>query len=386
MQDPEHIVIHYDEIALKSGNRGFFEGLLRRNIQAKLGEDCADCRREAGQITLTLRAGADGAAVRERLACIPGIAYFSPAWRVPPDLPAMKAKAVELLAQRAFTTFKVRTRRHDKQNAFRSMQVNRELGAAVLEAMPGKRVRMDEPDAVLKVEISSKGTYLSVERIEGVGGMPTQARQRVVALLSGGLDSPVAAYLMMKRGCAVTLLHFQNLNEATASVEDKIQRLGLQLARYQLKTRLTIVPFEPLQREIVKHVKATQRMLSYRRVMLRMAARAAAPLCARFLVTGDCLSQVASQTYENLLATYIDAELPILTPLIGMDKREIADIARRIGTFDISALPYDDCCSLFLPKHPELKARAAELREAESRMALAPLIDRSLAEARTVML
>ncbi|MDA0576477.1 MAG: tRNA 4-thiouridine(8) synthase ThiI [Verrucomicrobia bacterium] len=383
MTNYEHVVVHYAEIALKAQNRGHFENLLGRNIRRKLGEACTSHRRESGQITLTLAADADRAAVCDALARVPGVAFFSPAWKLPLELEAFQSTAVALLAGRTFATFKGDTRRSHKQNAFRSMEVNRQLGAAVLAAYPDKRVRMADPDVTVKLEITERAAYMSTERMDGVGGLPTNPRQKVVALLSGGLDSPVAAYLMMKRGCEALFVHFQNRSQATGDVENKIVQLAAQLSRYQVQTRLMIVPFDDLQRAIIRDVKDSLRMLFYRRLMLQLAARVAVDARARYLVTGDSLSQVASQTYDNLAATYADSPLPVLAPAIGMDKQEIVAIARRIGTFDISSQPYADCCSFFVPKHPELHARADHLRALAGGLALDALMDEALAAART---
>jgi thiamine biosynthesis protein ThiI len=380
----DHIVAHYAEIGLKANNRGHFERLLMRNIRRKLGDACRGCSRESGQITVRLTPGADPAAVIDALGRIPGIAHFAPAHRLPSELAAFRPAVVQILAGRSFSTFKIDTHRPHKQSPFRSMEVNRELGGAVLEAYPDKRVRLTDPDIVVKLEITEKATYLSAVRHDGVGGLPTNPRQRVVTLLSGGLDSPVAAYMMMKRGCEVVLVHFQNRHQATGDVEDKIVRLAEQLARYQVHTALHIVPFEDLQREIIKDVHSTLRMLIYRRWMMDIAARIARRERARFLVTGDSLSQVASQTYDNLAALYTGCPLPVLTPLIGQDKREIVAIAHRIGTYAISSLPHEDCCSFFVPKHPELHARAETLDAQAGDMNMDPLIAAALAETRVV--
>lgn len=382
MNDFEYIVVHYDEIGLKASNRGQFEQLLTRNMRHKLGDLFLECRREPGQLTVRLKAGADSEDACMRLSRVPGIAYLSPSVRVPTDIGAFVEHGNSLLRQRDFTTFKIDAHRHNKAVALGSMEVNRELGTAVLEAFDGKVVRMADPDAVLKVEMTGPESYLSVDRIEGVGGLPTDPRQKVVALISGGIDSPVAAYLMMKRGCQVVLAHFQNRNEMTNSVQDKIERLAQQLSHFQVKTILHIVPFGELQKEIIKYVHSTQRMLIYKRLMLQMAARVAEKAKARFLVTGDCLSQVASQTYENLEATYSGLEKPVLTPTIGMDKRDIVALARRIGTYEISTLPYEDCCTFFVPKHPELRATPESLREQESRLELEPLVEEALKQAK----
>jgi len=203
--------------------------------------------------------------------------------------------------------------------------------------------------------------------VPGVGGLPTDQRQKVVCMLSGGFDSPVAAYMMMKRGCEVIFVHFNNKNQESCSVKNKIIDLAKQLSKYQIKTKLYIIPFERLQKEIIMNVHSEQRMLIYRRFMLKISSAIAKIEKARFLVVGDSLSQVASQTLDNLEATYSGIDTNIFTPLIGLHKKEIMAISREIGTHDISEQPYGDCCSYFLPKHPELHANKGLILENEER-------------------
>ncbi|MDA0323845.1 MAG: tRNA 4-thiouridine(8) synthase ThiI [Verrucomicrobia bacterium] len=383
MLKPQLFVVHYDEIALKSGNRRQFEQLLMTNIQRKISEDVASFRRESGQLTLEITSATDAQEVEAILGSTPGVAYFSPAVKVSSSIEVMTSTAVELAAAIEFDTFKILTRRRNKTLPFRSLEVNQRLGAAVIEAKPERRARMTDPDVTIKVEIHKEHAYLSVRRVAGVGGLPTNPSQKVAVLLSGGLDSPVAAYMMMKRGCTAILVHFQNQNQMTQSVEDKVVQLAKQLSRYQRRTRLVVVPFDALQQEIIKHVRSELRMLVYRRVMLRLAGVVAKRNRARFLVTGDCLSQVASQTYENLDATYQDAPLHVFSPLIGLDKKEITAISRMIGTYDISSLPYEDCCSFFVPKHPELRADVDTLRECEAAIDLKGLGEAAITAAQT---
>jgi thiamine biosynthesis protein ThiI len=378
----DHLIIHYDEIGLKCSNRGSFERRLMKNIHHQLGDMVEKLKREQGQLTLTLSEGSNLQEACDELACVPGIAYFSPACKTDCTLEAMAEAAVAIAAQASWETFKIDAHRHDKTNRLRSMEVNRQLGAAVLNVMPERCARMKNPDLEIKVEMQKKTAYLSSQRIEGVGGLPTQPNQKVVALLSGGLDSPVAAWMMMKRGCSVTLVHFQNANQMANSVEDKIIQLAERLSHFQVETRLLIVPFDNLQNAIIAGVKAERRMLVYRKVMIRMASAVARKLEAPFLVVGDSFSQVASQTYDNLAATYANSPIHILSPLIGLDKRDISNLARRIGTFDISSLPYGDCCSYFLPKHPELRARPESLQRVLDEMDIDQLESDALNQAR----
>lgn len=355
----DSIVIHYDEIGLKGKNRPAFERLLMDNIRHKTR--LSSLKRETGQMTLTAKPTKK---LKGILSKIPGIAYFSPAKKCSLNIDELKQQAITLLKNKKFETFKVDTHRHNKDYKLSSLELNQILGEAILNSYK-KRVKMESPELILKVEISNSA-YLSTESIRGVGGLPTNPRQKIIALISGGIDSPVAAYMMMKRGCKVILIHFRNKNQLTSLVKEKITSLAKQLSKFQIITKLYTIPFEKLQNEIIKNSKSEIRMLIYRRFMLKIASEIAKKEKARFLTVGDSLSQVASQTIENLEATYEASEIPILTPLIGLNKNEIIQMAKSIGTYDISALPYPDCCTYFLSKHPELRANLNELKRAES--------------------
>ncbi len=374
------VVVHYAEIWLKGKNRPYFERLLMENIKKKLGSSAESIKMGDGQVTIMLAESADCSVVKATLRKIPGVAYFSFARRCPSELDALKADIVKFLEGVEFSTFKVDVQRHDKRYPIRSMDLNALLGGIIINVY-SKKVKMASPDLTLKVELSSGDAYLSRESIGGVGGLPIDSRHRVVALLSGGFDSPVAAYLMMKRGCEVILVHFRNENQMSSSVEGKIVDLARQLSGFQVSTLLYVVPFGEIQKEIIMCVNSKLRMLVYRRLMIRIASKIAGMNGARFLVVGDSLSQVASQTMENLEATYADAGKHVLSPLIGLDKEEIISISRRIGTFDISALPYGDCCSYFLAEHPALKVNVGVLRGIESQFDVGSLVAKALSSA-----
>lgn len=375
------VILHYAEIGIKGSNRKFFEKLLIEHIDMKIKDQVRSVKRETGQITVSLKDDSDYGIVKDALSKIPGVAYFSFAKKCSLDIEKLKSEVIKFLEGREFATFKIDTRRHFKPYKLTSSQMNVLLGDLVVLNF-GKKVKLVKPDLELKVEVSDKGIYLSCESVKGVGGLPVNYKQRVVALLSGGFDSPVAAFMMMKRGCEVVLVHFQNKGQVTSSVEGKITDLAAQLSKFQKRTKLYIVPFEQMQKEIIMNVKAEVRMLVYRRFMLKMASEIAKVEGARFLVVGDSLSQVSSQTLENLDATYKDSERYVLSPLIGMNKQEIMETARAIGTFEISERPYPDCCSFFLPKHPELKVDVEFLRSLDSQFDVKALVGDSVKNAK----
>jgi thiamine biosynthesis protein ThiI len=362
---------------MKGKNRKSFENRLVRNIQTKILPLEVNPQRDFGLIAFDLPWGCKVQEMTHTLERIPGIAYFSFARKVPLDIELIRTRITDLLVGRSFETFKIDTRRHDKRFHINSMEMNVLIGDIVRVAT-GKKAKMDSPDLRVKIEITDKYAYISFEDIRGVGGLPVNPKQKVLAMLSGGIDSPVAAFMMMKRGCTVRLVHFHNQNQMSQSVENKIIQLSEWLARYQMDTELYIVPFERIQKEIIMNVHSTMRMLAYRRFMIKISARIAERTGARFLIVGDSLSQVASQTLENLRATYYDTQIPILSPLIGLNKNEITVLAKKIGTYKISILPYSDCCTFFVPKHPVLRSTAKELEEIESRFNTKSLIEATM--------
>tara|TARA_Y100000034_G_scaffold37913_3_gene46574 strand:+ start:653 stop:1813 length:1161 start_codon:yes stop_codon:yes gene_type:complete len=353
----DSVIIHYAEIGLKGKNRSSFENLLIKNIKIKCGKLIKYCVRDSGHMTISFSDN-DKVSIdklQDILTKIPGIAYISFAKKCKLDLDAIKKCSIDMVKDLQYKTFKVDSRRHNKTFKHTSMKVNELVGEAVLEKYE-KKVKMKNPDLMLKIEISNKNVFVSYEDIKGVGGLPTNPKQKIVTLISGGFDSAVAAYLMMKRGCEMILVHFHNKNQMSSSVKDKIVKLAEQLSKFQITTKLYIVPFENIQKEIIMKTHSKLRMLVYRKFMIKIASKVANLEGGKFLVVGDSLSQVASQTIENLEATYHGSDVHILSPLIGLDKRDIIDISKNIGTYDISKQPYGDCCSYFLPKHPMLRA------------------------------
>jgi thiamine biosynthesis protein ThiI len=371
----DHVVVHYAEIGTKSGNRSMFEKALARNLREMIAP-WADVvvRRETGRITFSLEgvADEDRDAVIAAAARQPGVAYVSPARRTEPTMEAMKEAVVELASRRG-GSFKIASRRSEKTLPFRSHDMNVELGAAV-QAATERPVDVHTPDDTYVVEVDSRRAYVRDARIEGPGGLPVGVSGKVVSLLSGGIDSPVASYLAMLRGCRVTGVHFWNRSYSGEGVREKVLAIGRALARHQPSFRLVLIPFEDIQQEIIAASPAPLRMLLYRRAMLRVAGVIRRRSNAGGLVLGDNVGQVASQTLPNLAAVYEAAEPPLLTPLIGANKMDIVATAQRIGTYEPSILPGADCCTLLVARHPATGATAEQLREIEEHCDLDPLI------------
>lgn len=355
------LIVHYGEIALKGANRPTFENRLVRNLKRALGDGEARIRKEFGRLVVDLPNGGDPADLQARAARVFGIVSVDRGVRVPWEMEKMAEAAGGLLPSPGGRTMAVDTRRSDKRFPMTSLEVNKRLGAALVKE--GWRVNLDAPDVTLRVELASGQALLSADRLRGPGGLPVGVAGRVVVLLSGGIDSPVASWLAMKRGCEVVFAHFYN--ETLERDPQKARDLVQVLAAYQGPAVLYTVPFATAQRRIIADCPSRLRMLLYRRLMARVAERITSREKALALVTGDNLGQVASQTLENLAVLDRAVSLPILRPLLTYDKEETVQAARRIGTYDLSIQPYGDCCSFLVAKHPETRADPARVEALE---------------------
>lgn len=377
------VIVHYHELALKGRNRPYFEGRLVRHIrQALKGLGIARVEALHGRIRVVLKEEARWEPVRERLSRVFGIANFSLNQSVAldlakPDLETLKAAAAEVVRDKAFSTFRISTKRADKRFALTSMDVDRAIGAHI-GAVTGRKVNLNDPDLTIHIELMARHSYVAAGKEPGPGGMPTGVSGKVACLLSGGIDSPVAAWRMLKRGCKATFVHFHGRPFVTRASEEKVREIAELLTRYQLYSRLYLVPFGDIQRQIVLGAPSPFRVVLYRRMMIRIAEELARREKCWALVTGDSLGQVASQTPENLAVVEEAAGLPILRPLIGMDKLEITEQAQRIGTFETSIEPDQDCCKLFVPPHPSTRTSLDPIRKVERSLEVAALVKQGL--------
>jgi thiamine biosynthesis protein ThiI len=361
-------VIHYNELGLKKGNRDYFENRLCANIGTVL-EGCGaeKARRGSGRILLAVEPDADISEINRRLGMIFGIAYFAEAWVSERAVENLEQNVWTLIEGRPFKSFRIETRRADKSFPQTSVEINRRVGAYVKERS-GARVDLENPELTCWIEIVERYALIYVDRLPGPGGLPVGTSGKVVVLLSGGIDSPVAAWKMIKRGCTSVFVHFHSFPYTNKESQEKAKQIASLLSQYQLRSKVYLVPFAEVQRHIMVDTPLETRVILYRRYMMRLAEQIAHREKARVLVTGDSVGQVASQTVENIDVISRAVSMPILRPLIGDDKIEIIAVARRIGTYDISILPDQDCCSLFVPKHPETKANLDAIELAESRL------------------
>jgi len=363
----DSVLIRYHEIALKKGNRPYFTELLKRNLLAAVRDlGVKEIRSLPARLLVTFKSEIDTQIAIQRIRTVFGVANFSPVERTARDIEVLRTRILKSLNGIHFASFRVDTQRGDKTFSLTSPEINRQLGAAVKEKS-GARVDLSHPEFTVTVEILPQDAFFGFDKIPGAGGLPVGASGRVVSLISGGIDSPVAAYRMMQRGCRLIFVHFHSTPYLDKTSQEKVRQLVTTLTRHQFLSRLYLVPFGEIQRQIVAAVSRPLRVVLYRRMMLRIAEGIGRKERAKALVTGESLAQVASQTLDNMSVIQQAASLLILRPLVGMDKQEIIDQARRIGTFEISSIPDQDCCQLFVPKHPATKATPREVEEAESR-------------------
>ncbi len=316
--------------------------------------------------------------IRERVRRMFGIANFSYAGRASHDFNDLASAILADLGDTETESFRVSARRADKRLAFTSPEVEREVGGLIKEAK-GWRVDLADPALTIYLEMLPDHTFYFFGKEPGAGGLPTGTGGRVACLLSGGIDSPVAAYRMMRRGCSVLLIHFHSYPVLSRASQEKVREIATLLTKYQLRSRLLLVPFAELQQQVLLAVAAELRIVVYRRLMMRIAETLAGQWRARALVTGEVVGQVSSQTLENLTTIGASTTMEILRPLIGMDKDEIVASAERLGTFPISIIPDQDCCQLFTPRHPATRVGLAEIEEVEHRLPLEEMIGRAVA-------
>jgi thiamine biosynthesis protein ThiI len=369
------VIVHYQEVALKGRNRPWFIERLVQNLRAATEDlDVRQVRALMGRVELVLGPSAEWEVVSERLSTMFGVANYSKAGSTSSDLETLGRAIVADLGDLSPASFAVAARRSDKRYPVPSPEIEQYLGARI-KAARGWAVNLGHPELVVHVEVLKDRAFYAFGRHRGAGGLPTGVSGRVACLMSGGIDSPVAAWRMMRRGCRVQLIHFHGYPFVSTASQEKARELARILTRYQLRTRMYLVPFGEVQRQVVVSVPAPLRVIVYRRLMLRIAGRLARWERSRALVTGESVGQVASQTLENLTVIGDAAPLPVLRPLVGMDKEEITADAHRIGTYEVSVLPDEDCCQLFMPRVAATRSTIGAVEAAEASLPVSELIE-----------
>jgi tRNA uracil 4-sulfurtransferase len=377
--DRRCVLLKFGELALKGRNRPLFVAALERNLR-RMTRDLGplEVRHRGGVFIVSGDMPQD--ALVERCLDLPGVSVVQPALRVERDATVAADAAVELLRNRPGRTFAVRARRRDKRFPLRSIELARLLGDAVRVRL-GLQVDLSNPDLELFVEVDHKELLISVERLRGAGGLPVGTSGRALVLLSGGLDSPVAAHRMMKRGLRCDFVHFSGRPFTGPDSVYKAYALVGRLDRFQGDSRLHVVTFGPAQRRLATAGAGRLQVLSQRRLMVRVASALGQRLGVDALVTGDSLGQVASQTLPNLAVVEDAAELPLLRPLIDRDKAEIVELAKRLGTYEISILPDEDCCQLFSSTLAVTRGHPDDLRRIERAADVEELVEELAASA-----
>jgi thiamine biosynthesis protein ThiI len=379
------LIVHYHEIWLKGCNRRFFVHKLKQAIRQALGGlELEPPQFEDHRLVVICNTDHARAVALERLLKVPGIASIGVGVETEPVVPQIIETGARMMAGIPFDKFRVRARRSRKNLPFRSSQIERELGQRINDdaRAAGRAVRVDlnEADVTCFVEVTPYRAMVYAAKVPGVGGLPSGTAGKLACLLSGGFDSAVAAYKIIKRGVRLVFIHFHGAaNQPGEDSPPVARRLVEVLGSYQNGARLYLAPFSDIQRAVVAGAPDAFRILLYRRLMLRIAQRLAYKEHARGLVTGDSIGQVASQTLQNMQAVGAVATLPLYRPLVGDDKQEILAVARRIGTYEISSEPFTDCCPLYMPKSPEIFSKIGQLDEAERRLEVDALVAQALA-------
>ena len=380
MNEKNIFIVRCGEVALKGMNKPYFEKTLAERIRRNLKDyDGVEVKRHEGLIFVRSPKDLDSEKIIRQVSRVFGVSSISPAVEAPSDLDAIGETAVEFMKQqireRGIRTFKVEAKRADKTFPVKSPEIARIIGASVLIGCKVLKVDVHEPDCKLFVDLRRDRTYLYDEKIQGFGGLPLGTNGKGLVLLSGGIDSPVAAWMMAKRGMVIEALHFHSYPYTSLRAQQKVEELAGIVASYCGRMKIHVINLLPIQEQIVQNCPEEETTILVRRFMMRIGERIARRSGCMMLITGENLGQVASQTAEALVVTDACVQMPVMRPLIAMDKVDIMDKAMEIGTYEKSIEPYEDCCTVFLPKHPTTKPRLAQIEASEALLDVEGLVD-----------
>lgn len=380
MNERNIFIVRFGEVALKGQNKPYFERMLVDRIKKlvkKLGD--IEVKRHEGLIFVRADKSIDQNAIIKEIGKVFGIASISPAVETESNMEAIGRAAVEymdsLIETKGVKTFKVEAKRADKSFPVKSPDMARQVGASVLKGCKVLKVDVHDPDVHLFVDLRRDVTYLYQQKIPGYGGLPLGSNGKGLVLLSGGIDSPVAAWMMAKRGMQIEAVHFHSYPYTSERAQEKVEELAGILAVYCSRFKMHVINMLPIQEQIVQHCPEEETTVLLRRFMMRVGEKIAQKYGCDMLITGESLGQVASQTSDALVVTDASVEMPVMRPLIALDKVDIMDIAKDIGTYEKSIEPYEDCCTVFLPKHPSTKPKPAKIERSESRLEVEQLIE-----------
>lgn len=393
MEDKNIIIVRCGEIALKGMNKPYFERMLVERIRKHLdkkGIKNIEIIRNEGLIFLYADKSYDENMLLKEISKVFGVASISPALKTTKELDDIGKLATEYMLKRVekdgVKTFKIKAKRADKNFPITSPEIGRIIGAKVLVGAKVLKVDVHNPDVTLYVDVRKDGTYIYEEKIKGFGGLPLGTNGKGMILLSGGIDSPVAAWMMAKRGMLIEATHYHSYPYTSERAKEKVEELASILASYCGKIKMNSINLLPIQEAIVENCPEEETTILVRRFMMRIAERMAEKNRCMMLITGENLGQVASQTAEGLVVTDEAVKMPVMRPLIGMDKVDIMDKAMEIGTYEKSIEPYEDCCTVFLPKHPVTKPKLSKIRESEGKLDIEKLVEDAIESVETVII
>ncbi len=377
------ILIKYGELSTKKGNRNFFINTLYNNVKSKLGMYDVSINKDRAKMTIKFR-DEDLDDIVKIVGKVFGIHTFNIAYLCDSDEDAIKSTVMEVVSNTNFNTFKVETKRSDKRFPIHSGDLNRILGGMILKNIPNIKVDVHNPDLLLKVEIREDGTYIYYNSFNGSGGYPVGTQPKGMLMLSGGIDSPVAGYLAMKRGIVIDAVYFEAIPHTSLEAREKVITLCRKLSSYTNHINLHIVNFTPIQEEIYKNCREDYCITIMRRMMYRIMEKLATKYNGLAIINGESVGQVASQTLTSMSVINSVTNMPVIRPLACLDKLEIMDIARKIDTYETSILPYEDCCTVFVPKHPAINPKIETAVKEENKFDYGKLIDEAVNSLNTI--
>lgn len=387
----EHIfIVRCGEVALKGMNKPYFERMLAERIRKLLKRKFEDfqVKRQEGLIFVRANKSYEKEAIIKEISKVFGVASISPAVEADSNLDAIGEAAVaymkEIIEERGIQTFKVKAKRADKNFPVKSPEIGRIIGAKILIGCKVLKVDVNDPDCLLFVDVRQDRSYIYQDKIHGFGGLPLGTNGKGMSLLSGGIDSPVATWMMAKRGMLIEAIHFHSYPYTSQRAQEKVEDLAKIVATYCGRFKMHVINLLPIQEQIVENCPEEETTILVRRFMMRIAEQVAKETGCGMLITGENLGQVASQTAEALVVTDASVQLPVMRPLIAMDKVDIMDKAKEIGTYETSIQPYEDCCTVFLPKHPATKPKLEKILQSESRLDCEKLIADAVASRETI--
>lgn len=387
MNEEKILIVRCGEVALKGMNKPYFERMLAERIHKRLkaaGYGKASVKRHEGLIFVRFDREWDTVKLAGEISKVFGVASISPAVESESNMEAIGVEAVsfmeKLCEERCVRTFKVEAKRADKQFPIKSPDIARQIGGYVLKGLKVLKVDVHNPDVRLFVDVRHDRSYIYADKIAGFGGLPLGTNGKGLVLLSGGIDSPVAAWMMAKRGMMIEAVHFHSYPYTSPRAQEKVEDLAKIVASYCGSFKMHVINILPIQEQIVKNCPEAETTIHVRRFMMRIAEKIAERNSAMMLITGENLGQVASQTAEALVVTDNCVKMPVMRPLIAMDKIDIIAKAQEIGTFETSIEPYEDCCTVFLPKHPTTKPQLDKIEISDSKLDIDALVESAIAE------